>query len=402
MTFDVDVAISTVTNLSGWEFKLFFKNAILSCENLIEGLFLKSGGAETFLVLQINNAYNSTHGRILAGCTILGPNAVSGSGVLATVEFKALAEGNTPLHLTDTKLNDEKIPRQPISHTASDGIVYVGATYRDLAIAGITRSKTVVGKGFDVSIDVEVRNKGNSPETFDVSLNRSWAKVRFSLIGRSATGWNNTTPGPTIAVNINDTLSLRLTSADSENHKFFVDYDGNHLVSPGEPSSANFSGTMTFEFLASSAGTFNYYCLYNQATMFGAIIVNPLATSNLIGIQIVSPPLALDETRAVTFFWDTSLVPRGTYSLIAHAQSLPGEANTADNTLADGWVVVTIPGDIDGNFKVNLSDLVLLAQAYGSKPDEPKWNPNVDIDSNGIVGLSDLVVLASNYGKTDS
>jgi hypothetical protein len=44
---------------------------------------------------------------------------------------------------------------------------------------------------------------------------------------------------------------------------------------------------------------------------------------------------------------------------------------------------------------------VILAKAYGSKPGEPKWNPNADIDNNSIVGLSDLVILAKNYGKTD-
>jgi hypothetical protein len=58
-----------------------------------------------------------------------------------------------------------------------------------------------------------------------------------------------------------------------------------------------------------------------------------------------------------------------------------------------------IPGDINGDFKVDLSDLVILAQAYGSKPGDSNWNPNADIDGNGVVGLSDLVILAQNYGR---
>jgi hypothetical protein len=60
---------------------------------------------------------------------------------------------------------------------------------------------------------------------------------------------------------------------------------------------------------------------------------------------------------------------------------------------------VAIPGDLNGDFKVNLEDLVLLAQAYGSKPGDPNWNPNADIDNNGVVGLSDLVILALHYGQ---
>jgi hypothetical protein len=58
-----------------------------------------------------------------------------------------------------------------------------------------------------------------------------------------------------------------------------------------------------------------------------------------------------------------------------------------------------IPGDINGDGKVNLADLAALAQAWGSKPGDPNWNPNADLTGSGIVGLKDLVILAQNYGK---
>lgn len=58
-----------------------------------------------------------------------------------------------------------------------------------------------------------------------------------------------------------------------------------------------------------------------------------------------------------------------------------------------------ILGDINGDFKVSLADLVILAQAYGSKPGDSNWNPNADVDGNGAVGLSDLVILAQHYGQ---
>jgi hypothetical protein len=57
-------------------------------------------------------------------------------------------------------------------------------------------------------------------------------------------------------------------------------------------------------------------------------------------------------------------------------------------------------GDINGDGIVNIDDLYILAQTYGSRQGNPNWNPNADIDDNGIVGLSDLVVLAKNYGTT--
>jgi hypothetical protein len=55
-------------------------------------------------------------------------------------------------------------------------------------------------------------------------------------------------------------------------------------------------------------------------------------------------------------------------------------------------------GDINGNGKVDLPDIVLLANAYGSKPSDSKWNPNADINENGKVDLPDLMILANHYG----
>jgi hypothetical protein len=58
-----------------------------------------------------------------------------------------------------------------------------------------------------------------------------------------------------------------------------------------------------------------------------------------------------------------------------------------------------ITGDINRDGRVSLADLVILAQAFGSRLGEPKWNQNADIDGNGVVGLSDLVILAQHYGQ---
>jgi len=62
-------------------------------------------------------------------------------------------------------------------------------------------------------------------------------------------------------------------------------------------------------------------------------------------------------------------------------------------------VLRTVPGDIDGDFAVELADLVVLARAYGSKRPDSNWNANADIDGNSAVGLSDLVILAQHYGE---
>ncbi|MGD0979678.1 MAG: NosD domain-containing protein [Candidatus Bathyarchaeia archaeon] len=62
----------------------------------------------------------------------------------------------------------------------------------------------------------------------------------------------------------------------------------------------------------------------------------------------------------------------------------------------------SIPGDLNNDGKVNLQDLAILANAYGSKPGDANWNPKADIDGNGVVDLTDLVILATHYGYQQS
>jgi hypothetical protein len=110
--------------------------------------------------------------------------------------------------------------------------------------------------------------------------------------------------------------------------------------------------------------------------------------------------LAISESTTITFLWNTTDFSYGNYTVSAYAWPVPGETYTANNNFTlTGVVHVTISGDINGDFKVSLSDLVLLANAYGAKPGDAKWNPNADIDSNDAVGLSDLVILAQHYGE---
>src|SRR5208337_5565164 len=133
--------------------------------------------------------------------------------------------------------------------------------------------------------------------------------------------------------------------------------------------------------------------------------VTAYANSTVIGTQQVS--LNPTDQTTLTFGWNTTTgLAYGNYSLSAYALPVPGETNTANNNYTGGMVTVTIPGDINGDFKVNNQDLNTLGKAYGShcanyhyhgEPASPKWNTNADIDGNGIVGLMDLTVLAVFY-----
>jgi len=121
------------------------------------------------------------------------------------------------------------------------------------------------------------------------------------------------------------------------------------------------------------------------------------ANSQVIGTLPLFLPSGSSSTPSFT--WNTTGETFGNYTISAYTSPVPGENDTANNPYIGGWVVVTIPGDLNGDFKVDLADLVLLALAYGSTPAAPNWNPNADIEGNGVVGLPDLVILAQHYGQ---
>ena len=143
------------------------------------------------------------------------------------------------------------------------------------------------------------------------------------------------------------------------------------------------------------AETFNVTAYANATVLANPTDQEP--ETNEIGTMQAT--LTSGSNTTLTFTWDTAGFPRGNYTLSATAQLGPNETNNSPNPSLTSWVVVTIPGDIDGDFKVGLSDLRLLAAAYGSKPGDPNWNPNADIDNSGTIDLQDLFILSQNYGQ---
>jgi len=112
--FTINIRISNVIDLYGWELKLRWNATILDVVNVTEGQFLKSHG-ETFFHQIVNEA-----GYLVLDCTLLGDvSGVNGSGVLATVEFYAEGKGESVLDLYDTILISSL--EQPIAHEATDG-----------------------------------------------------------------------------------------------------------------------------------------------------------------------------------------------------------------------------------------------------------------------------------------
>ena len=290
--FSLNLTITNVTDLYGWEVKVYYLNTIVECTNITEGSFLKSEN-DTFWFPIVNNTYNATYGRIHVACSLKGMiPGVNGSGTLATLTFQAKSCGNTTLQLVDTKLADSNIPyHNPILHTTINGFVNCTEGH-DIAVTGVLTSKTVIAEGFSLNITVTVENQGTRVDTFNVTT-------------------------------------------------------------------------------------------YANATT----------------IETKEITLPSENSTTLIYTWNTTGWAKGNYTITAYATPVLHETDTTDNTFVDGWVVVTIHGDVDGDFDVDIYDVVKITGIYGSKRGDPQFNSNSDLDDDGEIKIYDVVMCTSHYGQ---
>ena len=96
----VDVVISNIANLNFWEFKLYYETNSLNALDATEGPFLKSHSDVTiFIINQINDAYNSTHGLVWVTGFAYGTRPATGNVVLATIKFRGTNSGTSHIAL---------------------------------------------------------------------------------------------------------------------------------------------------------------------------------------------------------------------------------------------------------------------------------------------------------------
>jgi len=60
---------------------------------------------------------------------------------------------------------------------------------------------------------------------------------------------------------------------------------------------------------------------------------------------------------------------------------------------------VTILGDINGDFIVDIYDAILLAGHFNQTPIDPLWNANVDTNGDNIVDIYDAIITAGHFNQ---
>jgi uncharacterized protein (DUF2141 family) len=146
----------------------------------------------------------------------------------------------------------------------------------------------------------------------------------------------------------------------------------------------NYAGNInvTIENQGNYAETFNVSVYANLAEI--ATIKNVTLTNGMSTI--------------ITFTWNTSGFSKGNYTISASASPVPDETDTTDNNSTDGWILVTILGDVNGDFKCEGKDIAIIAKAYGSRVGQAGYVPNADVNNDGKIDGKDIAVSAKYYG----
>ena len=109
-----------------------------------------------------------------------------------------------------------------------------------------------------------------------------------------------------------------------------------------------------------------------------------------IALQILNMTLASGNSTTVTFTLNTTSLAKGNYTI----------CGVVDNSVVDGWIFVTVPGDVDMDRDVDIFDIVAMIGSYDSEIGDPEYELNYDLDSDGDIDIFDIVAACNHYGES--
>jgi PKD repeat protein len=340
-TFTVNVNVTNVSDLFGWQVNMTFNPDYLNVTEIKHGPFLKTSGEMT---APFPPQWNNTRGFLFVSEIIMPPYSgkvgASGSGTLANVTFEVVDVGGTLLKFEtkSTKLNTViGLNLVPIPYEAVDGAFdnrvapnVAPVALFDTQIVAESTSREVV---FDASSSYDPDawlvgyiwdfGDGTTVTHFrdglrDVNLTATTQHVYNQTGTYTVTldvwdsDWTKDTAGADVTVNYDVAITdLKISHTE---------------VMPGSP--------LTINVTAVNEGNFS------QSFWVTTRYLN-LTTAEWVTIDTISViQLDPEVSEVLTFTWNTTDVPLGTYTISANATVINGETDTQDNTHIDGMVII--------------------------------------------------------------
>lgn len=416
-SFNVSVKVENASSMSQLTFNMRFNPSILEVENAA----WKYAGIVGVI------SWNNTIGLISASAVSSMP--ITGGASIATLTFHVKALGESALQLSGILIKD--VWGDSLPYTSVDGYfnnqiitkIYVepsylmdpnlrprrtvtfnitGQNFKDITYCHFNFSFNqnvvkILGyavnpiNGTIVDAEITVNNKlgamsasisYQTPVSFNLER---LVSITFQVVGYGTSSLNLTDTA------LIDSAGLSVTHEVENGLLITVIRDiavtdiqpTPTMVYPGRTVTVN----VTVKNLGNLTESFKVSAYVDNQTTLGTVNVENLAPG---------------AKATLTFKWNTTgLAPCHWHFFTANASTVPYEINVSNNILVGSvQVKIKMYGDINGDGKVDLTDLEQFTQSYRRKVGDPLYNPDADIDGNGFVNLVDLLTLAQYYNKT--
>ncbi len=139
----------------------------------------------------------------------------------------------------------------------------------------------------------------------------------------------------------------------------------------------------------------------NEGSLNETFFVTVFANSTIVQ-RLAILALSSGNSSIVTSTWNTTDVSCGNYTISVVAETIQGEIDTTDNYFINGYVLVTIPGDVNGDRIVDIFDIgYISAHWYPGPPVGPLgYDYDYDLNSDGAIDIYDIGIVSSDWGQT--
>jgi parallel beta-helix repeat protein len=118
----------------------------------------------------------------------------------------------------------------------------------------------------------------------------------------------------------------------------------------------------------------------------------------LLGVKTVKS-LHVGETVVLGYVWNTTgVVPCRNYTVKVLADGVPDETDL-ENNVCMIEVKVDMMGDVNGDGKVNIVDIFMVAKAFGSHMGDQRYRLDCDFNRDDVINIADIWSIAKNFGK---
>lgn len=379
--FFINVTVYDVERIKAWQIGIIYDSSILeyvSAWRPSDHVFkpVEEMGWPLIAPPPADDYFNATHKILKWGCTYLMPEgeewSFNGTGQLSQIQFKIIKEVNETYPIANAWLSFDPEWTSLYQHPLGVITPQMKSGYFEYSLpTAPPPPKYVIGI---------VTAYGLEPGE----------RIILSFL------WNTSDIMPGNYMLLAEATGVVYDEDPEDN----VYYDGIIVVVPGVvrdiaiidivvPSNKVYQGwvvniTVTVANLGNATENFTVTLYYDSVSVSTETVYNlePNASTQLI------------------FSWNTTHVPYcHNYTIKAVASALSGEIDVDNNTLVYGSVKVKMMGDINGDEKVSMEDIMLTVDSFGSYPAHPRWLFDADLDQDGRITMGDIVLVLLNFGS---